>query len=77
MMRLLGMAVLPAWLVLIGPLYAQAPAGDPAPERPREAAVATPEKALEPQPPERAKASTFNPSEKIGADSAVSFPVDI
>lgn len=76
-MRLLGVTVLPAWLALIGPLHAQAPAGDPEPERPQAAAGATPGKPVEPQPPVRGKESTFNPSEKIRADSAVSFPVDI
>ena len=76
-MRLLWMVVPPAWLVLIGPLYAQAPTDEPESQRPRQAAVVPPEKALEPQPPVRGQADTFNPSEKIGADSAVSFPVDI
>ena len=77
MMRLLWTVVLPAWLVLIGPLYAQAPADDPESQRPRESAVAPPDEAVETQPPARGQADTFNPSEKIGADSAVSFPVDI
>ena len=76
-MRLLWTVVLPAWLVLIGPLYAQAPTDEPESQRPRQAAVAPPDEAVETQPPARGQADTFNPSEKIGADSAVSFPVDI
>ncbi|UCC55404.1 MAG: hypothetical protein JSU75_08505 [Gammaproteobacteria bacterium] len=60
-----------------------APAGSAEPDTDRRPAV--PQEAEPPKPaePERTRqkspgpASSFTPSEQIGADSAVSFPVDI
>ncbi len=66
------LAVLLVALLVAGSL----PAAEAPPPAPREADAAPP---AAPQPPEAlpAPAPTFTPSEKISADSAVAFPVDI
>ena len=78
MMRLLTRVVIPACLVMATNLYAQ-----PGPDA---GATTTgrqvqPEKRVQPAGQDTRQpakpAATFTPSERIGADSAISFPVDI
>ncbi|MEN8205829.1 MAG: hypothetical protein ABFS24_07430 [Pseudomonadota bacterium] len=63
-------------ILLAGNLFAATPASDEQMEEKQK----TPQQ-IEPvdnsKPPAAAPAVTFTPSEKVGADSAVSFPVDI
>lgn len=57
---------------------AQSPAAEEAPEQPTEAPSSPPAES-EPQQPERSTEplETFVPSERLPADSVISFPVDI
>ena len=63
-------------ILLTGYLFAASPANDEQTDDKQE----TPQQ-IKPdgnsKPPTAAPAITFTPSEKVGADSAVSFPVDI
>ena len=78
MMRFSILVVMLGCMLATGNLYAQ-PAADH--RKPTTTQQTQPEKHSPParksprQPPK--PAATFKPSEKIGADSAVSFPVDI
>ena len=74
MMRLLTLLVMLGSVAAAGNLYAQpaadVEAGTPAQQQQKPPAGKSAKPAGKP-------ASTFTPSEKISADSAVSFPVDI
>jgi len=61
---------------LTGNVDAQAAADEASPEATREAVEQGARTPLPPRPSQQPE-PTFNPSEKIRADSAVSFPVDI
>jgi hypothetical protein len=75
--RCLAAAALLAGIAGIGTAQAQTGPGDADPARPVESAEATPADAAEDtQRPQRTN-SDFEPSERIRADSAVAFPVDI
>ena len=77
-MRLLTLAVILACMTASGNLYALSAADD---SKTKSAQQTEPEKSSQPAKQstrQSAKpAATFKPSERIGADSAVSFPVDI
>ena len=63
-------------LVFAGDLFAATPAND----EPTDEIQTIPQLIVpvdKSKPPITAPATTFTPSEKVGADSAVSFPVDI
>ena len=80
MMRYSGLALILTCIASSGSLYALEARDDKAAATGQESA-AEKEKPVPPvkQRPQNTKkpASTFKPSERIGADSAVSFPVDI
>jgi len=69
------------WLMLLAAVFIPCAGADPVTgDQPQEAPVTEPAERKVPaetagKPP--APAPTFTPSEQIGADSAVSFPVDI
>lgn len=63
-----------AW---IGTTQAQTGSGDADPVRPAESAEVTPADATEGAQRPRRTDNDFEPSERIRADSAVAFPVDI
>ena len=71
-------SVLRAWLLLIL-LILVTPGITAEQKRPEAAPPAKPPKAQAPAPNKRVpnRSSNFTPSEKIKADSSVSFPVDI
>lgn len=80
MMRLLTVNLLILCLTASGRLYALTAADDsgtqsrpPAPEKHSPPVKQHPSPSTKPAKP----AATFKPTERIGADSAVSFPVDI
>jgi hypothetical protein len=78
MMRLLTLFVMLGSVAAAGNLHAQ-PAADTVKGTPAQPAVPqqqTPPAGKSAKPAGK-PAATFNPSEKISADSAVSFPVDI
>ena len=63
-------------ILLAGNLYAATPANnEPADEKQETSQQVKPDDNS--KPPASTPAPTFTPSEKVGADSAVSFPVDI
>jgi len=63
-------------ILLAGNLFAAPPAEDNKPDAEQPLPQqAKPADSSQPKTP--APATTFTPSEKVGADSAVSFPVDI
>jgi hypothetical protein len=80
MMRYSRLAVILACIAASGSLYALTAPDDKAAatDRGTEARGQKPDPSVK-QSPRKAKkpAATFNPSERIGADSTVSFPVDI
>ena len=65
-------------MLALGNLHAVDKQDDRKAPGPQETAVEKPDPPATARPRERSKpATTFRPSEKISADSAVSFPVDI
>ena len=65
-------------MLLIAALAASAPpASAPQAQTPPASAPASPRAGVGDEQKSPAPAATFTPSERIGADSAVSFPVDI
>ena len=78
MMRYTGLAVILACLTASGTLYALTAQDEKAAATERETAAQKRSAPVKPRPQKTKKpATTFKPSERIGADSAVSFPVDI
>jgi hypothetical protein len=75
MMRLLTLFVILGSVAAAGNLHAQ-PAADVEEGTPAQPQQQTPAAGKSAKPAGK-PAATFNPSEKISADSAVSFPVDI
>ncbi|MGB5339090.1 MAG: hypothetical protein WBO06_08355 [Gammaproteobacteria bacterium] len=78
MMRYTILPVILGCLAATGPLYALTAQDEKDATTARETAAQKRSPPVEQRPRQPAKpAATFRPSEKIGADSAVSFPVDI
>ncbi len=75
--RCIAALALLAGLPWVGPTQAQTGSGDADPVRPAESAEATPADATEAAQRPRPTDNGFEPSERIRADSAVAFPVDI
>jgi hypothetical protein len=78
MKRFLTLAVTTACMVVVTNLYAQsaadaAKAGTTQQAQPEKSVPSVKQEARQPAKP----AASFTPSENIGADSAISFPVDI
>ncbi|MGB5440453.1 MAG: hypothetical protein WBN90_12495 [Gammaproteobacteria bacterium] len=78
MMRYSRQVVLLTCMAASGNLYAQSAADDAEAAPTQQTQPATPSPPAKQSPRQTQKpAPTFKPSEKISADSAVSFPVDI
>jgi hypothetical protein len=78
MMQLLIRVVMLGCLAAIGSLHALTVEDEKQPAQSTETTAEESSPPAKQSPRPRAKpATTFKPSEKIGADSAVSFPVDI
>jgi hypothetical protein len=75
--RCIAAVALLAGFPWIGPTQAQTGSGDADPVRPVESAEATPADATEAAQQPRRTDKGFEPSERVRADSAVAFPVDI
>ena len=78
MMRYSTLLVMLGCMIATGTLYALTAPDEKDATTARETAAQKRSPPVEQRPRQPAKpAATFKPSEKIGADSAVSFPVDI
>jgi hypothetical protein len=78
MVRFSGLVVVLGCLAATGAPYALAAEDEKQPATATETATEQPGLPARQDPqPVRKPAATFTPTEKIGADSAVSFPVDI
>ncbi len=78
MMRIFLLILLLGCLAVTGGLHALAAEDEKEPVVSTETAAEKPAPPAKRSPrPARKPAATFTPTEKIGADSAVSFPVDI
>jgi hypothetical protein len=63
-------------LLTLSPVHAAQPASDSSADEPNTTQSTPPDRAANSQRRQK-PAPTFTPSEQVGADSAVSFPVDI
>ena len=69
----------PCFILLLSSLVAGPAFAEDSPQQPQGSGETSPQAASEEKPAAKpaGPATTFNPSEKVSADSAVSFPVDI